>query len=85
MLAYVDRKGEKEAVGLCKLKMGQLTLSMGLARVKVCFFVQIATIPGRGFFELFLTFLNTTHAINTYNIRACIFVCPKKYILSSAG
>jgi hypothetical protein len=74
MLTYVDRKGEKEAVGLGKLKKGQLTLSMGLARVKVCFFVKIATIPGRGFFELFLTFLNTTHAINIIYVLALLCV-----------
>jgi hypothetical protein len=38
MQACVDGKGEKGAVGLGKeTKMGQLTLSMGPARVEVCF------------------------------------------------
>jgi hypothetical protein len=40
MFAYMGRKGEKGAWGVGQgLKTGQLTLSMGPARVEVCIFV----------------------------------------------
>jgi hypothetical protein len=74
MLACVDGKKDKGKLGARQrgLKMEQLTLSMGLARVEVRFFVQRATIPSKK--VIFFTFINTAHTINIGYTLAIMYI-----------
>ncbi len=75
-------RGEKEGSegSARELKMGQLALRMGPARVEVPFFGQRSTIPSKRVF--FFTFIYTKHAINiVYEIA--MFIAGHKIIKAS--
>jgi hypothetical protein len=79
VLACTDGNGGKEGQwGQVKdLIVGQLTLSMGPARVKVCTYVQGATIPSKRVVFILKYSQSTTHAI--INIMCPV---PKENIFS---
>jgi hypothetical protein len=65
--------GKREQWRLVKgTKKGQLTLSMGPARVEIHFFVQRATIPSKR--VIFFTFIQITYANNIVYMLAMLYV-----------